>query len=40
LRAAAQVIAYEVSIGLTLIYVLFQSNDLNYLKIIYNQMDI
>jgi NADH-quinone oxidoreductase subunit H len=40
LRAAAQIIAYEVSIGLTLIYVLFQSNDLNYLKIIYNQMDI
>lgn len=40
LRAAAQVIAYEVSIGLTLIYVLFQSNDLNYLKIIYNQMDV
>jgi NADH-quinone oxidoreductase subunit H len=40
LRAAAQVIAYEVSIGLTLIYVLLQSNDLNYSKIIFNQIGI
>jgi NADH-quinone oxidoreductase subunit H len=40
LRAAAQVIAYEVSIGLTLIYVLLQSSDLNYSKIIFGQIGI
>jgi NADH-quinone oxidoreductase subunit H len=37
LRAAAQVIAYEVSIGLTLIYILLQTTDLNYFRIILNQ---
>lgn len=37
LRAAAQVIAYEVSIGLTLIYILLQTADLNYFRIILNQ---
>ncbi len=37
LRAAAQVIAYEVSIGLTLIYILIQSNSLNYFDIIWSQ---
>jgi NADH-quinone oxidoreductase subunit H len=40
LRAAAQVIAYEVSIGLTLIYILYQTSDLNYSKIIINQIEI
>lgn len=40
LRAAAQVIAYEVSIGLTLIYILIQSNDLSYSKIISIQTEI
>lgn len=40
LRAAAQVIAYEVSIGLTLIYILLQTNDLNYFIIILNQTGI
>lgn len=40
LRAAAQVIAYEVSIGLTLIYILIQTSDLNYFKIIWSQLDI
>ncbi len=40
LRAAAQVIAYEVSIGLTLIYILLQTSDLNYSKIIINQIGI
>jgi NADH-quinone oxidoreductase subunit H len=40
LRAAAQVIAYEVSIGLTLIYILLQTSDLNYSKIIINQIEI
>lgn len=37
LRAAAQIIAYEVSIGLTLIYILLQTTDLNYFRIILNQ---
>ena len=37
LRAAAQVIAYEVSIGLTLIYILIQTGDLNYFEIIWDQ---
>lgn len=40
LRAAAQVIAYEVSIGLTLIYILLQTSDLNYSRIIINQIGI
>lgn len=40
LRAAAQVIAYEVSIGLTLIYILIQTSDLNYYKIIISQIEI
>jgi len=40
LRAAAQVIAYEVSIGLTLIYILIQTSDLNYFKIIFSQINI
>ena len=40
LRAAAQVIAYEVSIGLTLIYILIQTSDLNYFKIIWSQAEI
>ena len=40
LRAAAQVIAYEVSIGLTLIYILIQTSDLNYYKIIMSQVEI
>jgi NADH-quinone oxidoreductase subunit H len=40
LRAAAQVIAYEVSIGLTLIYVLIQTSDLSYYKIVINQIEI
>lgn len=40
LRAAAQVIAYEVSIGLTLIYILLQTSDLNYFKIISYQIEI
>lgn len=40
LRAAAQVIAYEVSIGLTLIYILLQTADLNYFRIILNQAAI
>ena len=40
LRAAAQVIAYEVSIGLTLIYILLQTADLNYFRIILNQNEI
>jgi len=40
LRAAAQVIAYEVSIGLTLIYILIQTSDLNYFKIIWSQSEI
>jgi NADH-quinone oxidoreductase subunit H len=40
LRAAAQVVAYEVSIGLTLIYILIQTNDLNYYKIIISQVEI
>lgn len=40
LRAAAQIIAYEVSIGLTLIYVLLQTSDLNYSIIIINQIEI
>ena len=40
LRAAAQIIAYEVSIGLTLIYILLQTTDLNYFKIISNQSEI
>jgi NADH-quinone oxidoreductase subunit H len=40
LRAAAQVIAYEVSIGLTLIYILVQTSNLNYLKIIISQIYI
>lgn len=40
LRAAAQIIAYEVSIGLTLIYILLQTSDLNYFKIILNQAEI
>lgn len=40
LRAAAQIIAYEVSIGLTLIYILLQTSDLNYFKIISYQIDI
>lgn len=40
LRAAAQVIAYEVSIGLTLIYILIQTSDLNYYKIIMSQIEI
>lgn len=40
LRAAAQVIAYEVSIGLTLIYILLQTTDLNYFRIILNQNQI
>ena len=37
LRAAAQVIAYEVCIGLTLVYILIQTGDLNYNEIIWNQ---
>lgn len=37
LRAAAQVIAYEICIGLTLIYILIQTGDLNYNEIIWNQ---
>jgi NADH:ubiquinone oxidoreductase subunit H len=37
LRAAAQVIAYEVCIGLTLIYILIQTGDLNYNEIIWTQ---
>jgi NADH-quinone oxidoreductase subunit H len=37
LRAAAQVIAYEVSIGLTLIYILIQTSSLNYFEIIWSQ---
>jgi NADH-quinone oxidoreductase subunit H len=37
LRAAAQVIAYEVTIGLTLIYIIIQASDLNYFNIILNQ---
>jgi len=40
LRAAAQVIAYEVSIGLTLIYILIQTSDLNYFGIIWSQEKI
>lgn len=40
LRAAAQVIAYEVSIGLTLIYILFKTSDLNYFGIIVSQIGI
>jgi NADH-quinone oxidoreductase subunit H len=40
LRAAAQVIAYEVSIGLTLIYVLIQTSDLSYYQIVMNQIEI
>jgi NADH-quinone oxidoreductase subunit H len=40
LRAAAQVIAYEVSIGLTLIYVLIQTSDLSYYKIVMSQVEI
>lgn len=40
LRAAAQVIAYEVSIGLTLIYILLQTTDLNYFRIILNQSTV
>ena len=40
LRAAAQVIAYEVSIGLTLIYILIQTSDLNYYKIIMSQIEL
>lgn len=40
LRAAAQVIAYEVSIGLTLIYILIQTSDLNYFQIISSQTKI
>lgn len=40
LRAAAQVIAYEVSIGLTLIYILLQTSSLNYFKIIFYQIEI
>lgn len=37
LRAAAQVIAYEVCIGLTLIYILIQTGSLNYNEIIWTQ---
>lgn len=37
LRAAAQVIAYEVCIGLTLVCILIQTGDLNYSEIIWNQ---
>ena len=37
LRAAAQVIAYEVAIGLTLIYIIIQTGDLNYFEIILSQ---
>lgn len=40
LRAAAQVIAYEVSMGLILIYILVQTGDLSYFKIIWYQVDI
>lgn len=40
LRAAAQVIAYEVSIGLTLIYILIQTGDLNYYNIIMSQVEV
>jgi NADH-quinone oxidoreductase subunit H len=37
LRAAAQVIAYEVCIGLILIYILIQTGELNYNNIIIQQ---
>ncbi len=37
LRAAAQVIAYEVCIGLTLVYIIIQTGSLNYNDIILNQ---
>lgn len=40
LRAAAQVIAYEVCIGLTLIYILIQTKSLNYNDIIMEQIII
>jgi NADH-quinone oxidoreductase subunit H len=38
LRAAAQVIAYEVTIGLTLIYILLYANSLNYFDIVLKQV--
>jgi len=38
LRAAAQVIAYEVSIGLTLLYIMIQTGSLNYYEIISTQI--
>lgn len=40
LRSAAQMISYEVSIGLILISVLLTVGSLNFIKIIMNQMDI
>jgi NADH-quinone oxidoreductase subunit H len=40
LRAAAQVIAYEVSIGLTLVYIIIQTGNLNYFEIISNQIEM
>ena len=40
LRAAAQVIAYEICIGLTLIYIIIQTGSLNYNEIIWFQIVI